>query len=114
MACRCLPRRKPTAPLASRPTAWLFWSEVGWQLPLHPASAMFVSNHPSLDVRSGAVGAADAPSAAAAGPGAPPSVRGCQPTASVYLGAWYDWLCCFSNFHTEHHGARPPLGVCAP
>ena len=27
----------------------------------------------------------------------------CQPTASVYLGGWYDWLVCFSNFHTEHH-----------
>ena len=29
--------------------AYLFWAEVGWQLPIHPASAMFVSNHPSLD-----------------------------------------------------------------
>ena len=28
---------------------WLFWAEVGWQLPIHPASAMFVSNHPSLE-----------------------------------------------------------------
>ena len=48
---------------------------------------MFVSNHPSLE--SPAEGAA------------------CQPTASVYLqagdGHWYDWLCCFSNYHTEHH-----------
>ena len=50
---------------------------------------MFVSNHPSLDARGDADGGG--------------SVGGCQPTASVYLGAWYDWLCCFSNFHTEHH-----------
>ena len=75
--------------------AWLFWSEVGWQLPVHPASAMFVSNHPSLSARAGA----------GAGVAATPLVGGCQPTASVYLGPWYDWLCCFSNFHTEHHGA---------
>ena len=66
---------------------WLFWAEVGWQLPVHPASAMFVSNHPSLE--------------------SPVDDAGCQPTASVYLssgdGHWYDWLCCFSNYHTEHH-----------
>ena len=68
--------------------AWLFWAEVGWQLPLHPASAMFVSNHPSLDAPDGAAGAVGG---------------SCQPTASVYLGEWYDWLCCFSNYHTEHH-----------
>ena len=52
---------------------------------------MFVSNHPSRD----------APSSG--GDGASDGVHGCQPTASVYLGAWYDWLCCFSNYHTEHH-----------
>ena len=68
--------------------AWLFWAEVGWQLPIHPASAMFVSNHPSLD---------------AAPEGETASVGGCQPTSSVYIGEWYDWLCCFSNFHVEHH-----------
>jgi len=71
---------------------WLFWAEVGWQLPIHPASAMFVSNHPSLATPGGAGGAV--------------VVGGdvsCQPTASVYLGNWYDWLCCFSNYHCEHH-----------
>jgi len=73
--------------------AWLFWAEVGWQLPFHPASAMFVSNHPSLDAADGA--SADAASTA--------GVNGCQPTASIYLGDAYDWLCCFSNYHTEHH-----------
>ena len=70
---------------------WLFWAEVGWQLPVHPASAMFVSNHPSLDAPGGEEG----------------GVGGCQPTASLYLdgakGAAFDWLCCFSNYHTEHH-----------
>ncbi|EOD25982.1 hypothetical protein EMIHUDRAFT_237254 [Emiliania huxleyi CCMP1516] len=68
---------------------WLFWAEVGWQLPIHPASAMFVSNHPSLDAPRGE------------------GVGGCQPTASIYLegaaGEAFDWLCCFSNYHTEHH-----------
>ena len=29
---------------------------------------------------------------------------GCQPTSSIYWGGpAYDWLCCFSNYHTEHH-----------
>ena len=65
---------------------YLFWAEVGWQLPIHPASAMFVSNHPSLDA-----------------PEEGSSVNGCQPTASCYIGEWFDWLCCFSNYHTEHH-----------
>ena len=55
---------------------------------------MFVSNHPSLE--------------APQGPGGAVGECGCQPTASVYLGGawegrWYDWLCCFSNYHTEHH-----------
>jgi len=63
---------------------WLYLAEVGWQLPLHPASAMFVSNHPSLEAKEG--------------------VGGCQPTSSIYWGGpAYDWLCCFSNYHTEHH-----------
>ena len=55
---------------------------------------MFVSNHPSLDSPGAAAGAASSGAEGSAG---------CQPTASVYLGEWYDWLCCFSNFHTEHH-----------
>ena len=45
---------------------------------------MFVSNHPSLEAKGG--------------------VGGCQPTSSIYWGGpAYDWLCCFSNYHTEHH-----------
>lgn len=74
---------------------WLYCAELGWQLPCHPAFAMFVSNHPSLDdgsatggMREGAAGAR------------------CQPTASIYWpddARWFDWLCAFSNFHTEHH-----------
>ena len=54
---------------------------------------MFVSNHPSLETGAAADSAA----------GAKGGVNGCQPTSSIYLGAWYDWLCCFSNYHTEHH-----------
>ena len=73
---------------------WLFWAEVGWQLPIHPASAMFVSNHPSLESEAG--GGVSGTSDGGGG-------ASCQPTASVYLNDWYDWLCCFSNFHTEHH-----------
>ena len=47
---------------------------------------MFVSNPPSLEV------------------GEAKGVHGCQPTSSIYWGgAAYDWLCCFSNYHTEHH-----------
>ncbi len=61
---------------------WLYLSEVGWQLPTHPASAMFVSNHPSLVAPDGS----------------------CQPTSSVYWGGRaYNWLCCWSNLHVEHH-----------
>ena len=45
---------------------------------------MFVSNHPSLEAKGG--------------------VGGCQPTSSIYWGGpAYDWLCCFANYHTEHH-----------
>lgn len=64
---------------------WLYCAELGWQLPCHPAFAMFVSNHPSIDNERGGM------------------ASGCQPTASIYLGGWFDWLCAFSNFHTEHH-----------
>ncbi len=71
---------------------WLYLAELGWQLPVHPASAMFVSNHPSLH-------APGRPTS----PGVAHGVGGCQPTSSIYLGGWYDWLVCFSNFHTEHH-----------
>jgi len=60
---------------------WLFLAEVGWQLPVHPSCVMFVSNHPSLEQPGG----------------------GCQPTASIYVGKWFDWLTAFSNYHVEHH-----------
>ena len=116
---------------------WLYLAEVGWQLPLHPASAMFVSNHPSLEVprpdpsrcsrrpshapaphalahhsmahtmlrHTPRQGTRRAPRHARASPcQAKEGLRGCQPTASIYWGgAAYDWLCCFSNYHTEHH-----------
>ena len=90
------PRRRPPAPACRL-------SAVGCRLslavPIHPACAMFVSNHPSLE----------APGGTAAGANGADGLAGaaCQPTASVYLpgplGEAYDWLCCFSNFHTEHH-----------
>ena len=73
--------------LLSGPRAllWLYFAELGWVLPLHPASAMFFSNHPSS-----------------------PRAGGCQPTGSLYIGGpwggrWFDLVCCFSNYHTEHH-----------
>jgi fatty acid desaturase len=69
---------------------WLYCAELGWQLPCHPGFAMFVSNHGSLPNERGGLQAG-----AAEG--------GCQPTASIYLGGWYDWVCAFSNYHTEHH-----------
>lgn len=71
---------------------WLYFAELGWQLPCHPAFAMFVSNHPSIENEVGGMHA-DGTS----------SSMGCQPTASIYLGEWYDWICAFSNYHTEHH-----------
>ena len=88
---------------------WLYLSEIGWQLPFHPASAMFVSNHPSLEAPvGGSVGGSVVKSVGKSVGGSVGEGLGCQPTASVYLdgpwdGRWYDWLCCFSNYHTEHH-----------
>ncbi|KAG8469725.1 hypothetical protein KFE25_006180 [Diacronema lutheri] len=56
---------------------WLFCAELGWQLPCHPAFAMFVSNHPSIaNDEAGMRGAAGGE-----------SLRGCQPTSSIYIGA---------------------------
>ncbi|CAE8622524.1 unnamed protein product [Polarella glacialis] len=63
---------------------YLLVGEVAWQLPHHPACAMFISNH-----------------------GSGKRVDGkCAPTASLYIGepwGWYDWICMFSNYHLEHH-----------
>jgi fatty acid desaturase len=66
--------------------AYLTLSEVAWQLPTHPACAMFMSNHESREVHSSSA-----------------TTSTCQPSSSVYLGRWYDVLCLCSNYHVEHH-----------
>ena len=65
---------------------YLFFAELGWQLPVHPAFYMFVSNHPSYQ-------------------SIDENGRGyCQPTSSIYCGSpAFDWLLAFTNYHTEHH-----------
>lgn len=71
---------------------YLFVSELAWQLPVHPAFAMFVSNHPSYSTTT-------------------PDGRGvCQPTSSVYMHhpsiavrSLFDLTCAFTNYHVEHH-----------
>lgn len=73
--------------LSSGPQAllYLFFSELSWQLPIHPAIAMFISNHPSYtSIEEN-------------------GQKICQPTSSVYGSAVFDWICAFSNYHTEHH-----------
>lgn len=70
---------------------YLLVAEVAWQLPLHPACAMFVSNHGSGKCADGR----------------------CAPTSSLYVGEpWglYDWVCLFSNYHLEHHDF-PDVGL---
>ena len=65
--------------------AYLTLAEVAWQLPTHPACAMFVTNHGSAEARDGG---------------------DCRPSSSIYIGSgysWFDWLCGFSNYHVEHH-----------
>lgn len=67
---------------------YLFVSELAWQLPIHPAVAMFISNHPSYTTSS------------LEGQG-----QVCQPTSSVYMD-WnplFDWVCAYTNYHVEHH-----------
>ncbi|CAK9001426.1 unnamed protein product [Durusdinium trenchii] len=63
---------------------YLLIAEVAWQLPIHPACGMFVSNH-----------------------GSGKRVDGqCAPSASLYVGdpwGWFDWVCLFANYHVEHH-----------
>lgn len=63
---------------------YLLLAEVAWQLPVHPACAMFVSNHGSGKRLDGS----------------------CAPSASLYVGeswGWFDWVCLFSIYHLEHH-----------
>mmetsp|Transcript_6968 Transcript_6968/g.17051 ORF Transcript_6968/g.17051 Transcript_6968/m.17051 type:complete len:499 (-) Transcript_6968:369-1865(-) len=61
---------------------FLFFSETLWSIPPHPASAMFVSNHPS---------AADE------------ATGDCVPSMSTYAGLWYSLFTLGTNYHCEHH-----------
>lgn len=61
---------------------FLFLSETLWSIPPHPASAMFVTNHPSSMSNNNDT---------------------CQPTRSTYAGRWYSILTLGTNYHTEHH-----------
>ena len=61
---------------------FLYLSETLWSIPPHPASAMFVSNHPSaIDETTG----------------------DCVPSMSTYAGAWYSLFTLGTNYHCEHH-----------
>lgn len=61
---------------------FLFLSETLWSIPPHPASAMFVSNHPSaIDEATG----------------------DCVPSMSTYAGTWYSLFTLGTNYHCEHH-----------
>lgn len=61
---------------------FLFLSETLWSIPPHPASAMFVSNHPSaVDEATG----------------------DCVPSMSTYSGLWYSLFTLGTNYHCEHH-----------
>jgi len=85
---------------------------VAWQLPTHPACAMFVSNHetrhrgippsspPSslTSTSSTSTSLSSTPSTTSSSP--PPA---CQPSTSVYLGQWYDVATVCANYHVEHH-----------
>mmetsp|Transcript_13487 Transcript_13487/g.31951 ORF Transcript_13487/g.31951 Transcript_13487/m.31951 type:complete len:277 (+) Transcript_13487:554-1384(+) len=89
---------------------YLLVAEVAWQLPTHPACAMFMSNHESREVaatengRAGlAAGTGGSGNGGAAAAASSDTAVSCQPTSSVYLGRWYDVLCLSSNYHVEHH-----------
>ncbi|VEU41510.1 unnamed protein product [Pseudo-nitzschia multistriata] len=61
---------------------FLYLSETLWSIPPHPASAMFVSNHPSaVDENTG----------------------DCVPSMSTYAGLWYSLFTLGTNYHCEHH-----------
>lgn len=61
---------------------FLYLAETLWSIPPHPASAMFVTNHPSsMDHNS----------------------NECTPSMSTYVGKWYSLLTLGTNYHCEHH-----------
>jgi len=61
---------------------FLFLSETLWSIPPHPASAMFVSNHPSATDE---------------------ATGDCVPSMSTYAGSWYSLFTLGTNYHCEHH-----------
>ena len=61
---------------------FLFLSETLWSIPPHPASAMFVSNHPSATDE---------------------TTGDCVPSMSTYAGTWYSLFTLGTNYHCEHH-----------
>ena len=61
---------------------FLFFSETLWSIPPHPASAMFVSNHPSATDE---------------------ATGDCVPSMSTYAGRWYSLFTLGTNYHCEHH-----------
>lgn len=76
--------------LGWRPLLYLFIAETAWSLPIHPACAMYITNHGSTTLPEGGGG------------GLGPDGR-CQPTKSTYAGWWYDFICLVTNYHVEHH-----------
>jgi len=86
--------------------AWvlLYLAETAWSLPIHPGCAMFITNHGSSEQPG--LESLGNPAAAGVPPGlgdAHGGGRGCQPTRSTYSGVWYDFVCCNTNYHLEHH-----------
>ena len=64
-----------------KPLLYLYFAETLWSIPPHPASAMFITNHPSKIEADGS----------------------CIPSSSTYAGRWYSLFTLGTNFHVEHH-----------
>jgi fatty acid desaturase len=64
-----------------KPLLYLYFAETLWSIPPHPASAMFITNHPSKTESDGS----------------------CVPSSSTYAGRWYSLFTLGTNFHVEHH-----------
>ncbi|CAJ1946597.1 unnamed protein product [Cylindrotheca closterium] len=71
---------------------FLYLSETLWSIPPHPASAMFVTNHPSI------MNKQDSSSSTTTS-----DEWSCTPSQSTYLGRWYSLLTLGTNYHCEHH-----------
>jgi len=88
--------------LASLPVSFFPYhhNTVAWQLPTHPACAMFVSNH---ETRHDGIPPSSSSSSSSSSTGTSSSLCPCQPSTSVYLGKWYDVATVCANYHVEHH-----------